>query len=476
MPEYYRRRRKKSANKVLIAALSLVIVLACAFGSVAVIQYFTDGFSSAQGSVSNTSDTPSTTPEPEPIVEVSTATVAVTGDLLMHSPIITGSYDSSLNEYDFNDIFTYFSKYVSKADYAIANLETTLRGTEGGASYSGYPTFNCPDTIADAVKNAGFDMLLTANNHSYDTALKGFKRTVSVLDEKGIEHIGTYSSETDKKYVVKNINGINIGMICYTYQTGDGSDGRVYLNGIRLAEEATNLVNAFSYSKLDEFYAEMNGHIQSMKADGAEAVVLYIHWGDEYKLKANTNQEEIAQQMCNLGVDVIVGGHPHVVEPIDLLTSETDPGHKTVCLYSMGNAVSNQRSERMNLKTGHTEDGVLFSYTFSKYSDGTVMLKDVNVLPTWVNMFTSKKTGRRVYQIIPLDYTISDRWKTEFDLSDASAAAAEKSYERTVAIVGEGLSIAKEFLANRDTPDKTPAGNVQDTPNVSDTAVSDTAA
>ena len=94
-------------------------------------------------------------------------------------------------------------------------------------------------------------------------------------------------------------------------------------------------------------------------------MVVYIHWGDEYRLAANKKQIEIAQQLCNLGVDVIVGGHSHVVEPIDLLTSETDPDHKTVCLYSMGNAVSNQRKERASIKTGHTEDGVLFSITFA---------------------------------------------------------------------------------------------------------------
>ena len=454
MNEQYqkRKRHKRNISKVLVAFLSIVIVIACALGSAVVIEYFTDNNKS--GLNSDTSSIIEKPDEPEPIIETSTATVAVTGDLLMHLPIITGAYDSTSKEYNFDNIFTYFSEYVSKADYSIANLETTLRGTEGGATYKGYPTFNCPDSIADSVKKAGFDMLLTANNHSYDTALKGFKRTLEVATNGGLECIGTMTDESSPKYVIKEINGIKIGMICYTYQTGDGSDNRVYLNGIKLSNEATNLVNSFSYSQLDKFYTEMDTHITSMKQSGADAVVLYIHWGEEYKVKENKTQNQIAQKLCNLGVDLIVGGHPHVIEPIELLTSETDSNHKTVCLYSLGNAVSNQRRERMNLNTGHTEDGMLFSYTFSKYSDGTVVLKDVNVLPAWVNLFTSKETGRKVYQIIPLDDTIKDNWKVKFNLSDKASDEVAKSYTRTMDIVGEGLNEVKDYLANQITPDK----------------------
>lgn len=449
MNDYKRRKRCKNCiNKFFVAILSLVIVLACAFGSAVVITYFTEEDNSSYVSdVQNVPSEPINTEPKKPTV-VSTATVSVTGDLLMHTPIITGAYNSGSGEYEFDDIFTHISKYVKQADYAIANLETTLRGTEGGAAYNGYPTFNCPDSIADAAKTAGFDMLLTANNHSYDTALKGFSRTLEVLSDRELEYLGTRPDEDTPIYQIKEINGIKVGMICYTYQTGNGSDGRVYLNGIKLSESATKLVNAFSYSQLDKFYFELGLSILSMKLAGADAIVLYIHWGDEYKVKQNKTQSAMAQQICNLGVDVIVGGHPHVVEPIELLTNENDPSKKTVCLYSMGNAVSNQRTERMNLKTGHTEDGMLFSYTFAKYSDGSVVLRDINVLPTWVNLFTSKTTGRRTYQIIPLDSSTEDTWQSDYDLSDAAAKSVEKSYKRTMDVVGDGLVAVKEHLAN----------------------------
>ena len=444
--QFKRRKRKNSVNRALLAVLSFVIVLVVAAGSIFVIENFVYDDKNYSSSGSDTQSgivsVPSEPDKPEPITKVSTATVAATGDLLMHEPIITHSkFDDG---YNFDLIYTYLKDYASKVDYSVANLETTLRGIEDGYEYSGYPQFNCPDEIVDATKNAGFDMLLTANNHSYDTRYKGMIRTLEVIDEKGLDRLGIIKEETEKKYTVKEINGIKIGMICYTYETDTDPD-EIALNGIALNEDAEKRVNAFSYGELDTFYETIEGQFKAMKEDGAEALVLFIHWGDEYQTKQNKKQSAIAQKLCDLGVDVIVGGHPHVVQPIDLLTSEADPNHKTVCLYSMGNAVSNQRRERMNLKTGHTEDGVLFQFTFAKYSDGTVVLEDADILPTWVNMFTSKATGKKVYQIIPLDTEKTD-WKEAFDLTDTSKKKAEESLERTQKIVGDGLKKVQDYL------------------------------
>lgn len=446
--QFKRRKRKNSVNRALLAVLSFVIVLVVAAGSIFVIENFVYDDKNYSSSGSDTQSgivsVPSEPDKPEPITKVSTATIAATGDLLMHEPIITHSkFDEG---YNFDLIYTYLKDYASKVDYSVANLETTLRGTEDGYEYSGYPQFNCPDEIVDATKAAGFDMLLTANNHSYDTRYKGMIRTLEVIDEKGLDRLGIIKEETEKKYTVKEINGIKIGMICYTYET-DTDPEEIALNGIALNEDAEKRVNAFSYGELDTFYETIEGQFKAMKADGAEALVLFIHWGDEYQTKQNKKQSEIAQKLCDLGVDVIVGGHPHVVQPIDLLTSEADPSHKTVCLYSMGNAVSNQRRERMDLKTGHTEDGVLFQFTFAKYSDGTVVLENADILPTWVNMFTSKATGKKVYQIIPLD-TEKEDWKEAFDLTDNSEAKAKESLERTQKIVGDGLKKVQDYLSS----------------------------
>ena len=145
---------------------------------------------------------------------------------------------------------------------------------------------------------------------------------------------------------------------------------------------------------------------------------------------------------------MIIGGHPHVVQPMDLLTSTTDPDHKTVCIYSLGNAVSNQRIEEMKLKTGHTEDGVVFSVTFEKYSDGSVRLSDVSVMPTWVNKFVTAD-WKYEFNILPLDDATRDQWKSLYALTDEQLTNAQNSYTRTMDILGSGLEKCRNYLTQQ---------------------------
>ena len=391
-----------------------------------------------------TTEAPPETTVPVPEHVVSTATIVSTGDLLMHKPIIDVNWSKESNGYDFESVFRYITEDVTAADYAVANLETTLAGTTNGYQYSGYPNFNCPDTIVDGAKNAGFDMLLNANNHSYDTSSLGMHRTIEIIRDRGLDNLGIVDKDEEKRYLVKEINGISIGMICYTYETDANAD-RVALNGLPIKAEDKNFVNAFDYNALDTFYSELAGHLENMKADGAEATILYIHWGDEYQLKQNANQTKIAQKICDLGVDVLIGGHPHVVQPMALLESTVAPDHKTVCLYSMGNTVSNQRqgfSERIG--SAHTEDGVLFSVTFSKYSDGTVYLEGTDLLPIWVYR-RSDGTGNE-YNILPLHIDMADSWMEDFNIKEHTVNIAKNSHARTMAIVGEGLTACQTYL------------------------------
>ena len=386
--------------------------------------------------------TETTAPPPVPEHVVSTATILSTGDILMHKPVIDVNWTK--DGYDFESIFRYITEDVTAADYAVANLETTLASTTNGYQYSGYPNFNCPDEIVDAAKDAGFDMLLNGNNHSYDTSSVGMHRTIEIIRDRELDHIGFVDKDEEKRYLIKEINGINIGMICYTYETDNRAD-TVALNGLPLKADDKNLVNAFDYAALDTFYAELEGHLAAMEADGAEATMLYIHWGDEYQLKQNANQTKIAQKICDLGVDVIVGGHPHVVQPMDLLESTVDPDHKTVCLYSMGNAVSNQRQGNLTaISTAHTEDGVLFSVTFSKYSDGTVYVESTDLLPVWVYR-RSDGTGNE-YNMLPLHIDEADGWMEDFNMKEHTVNAAKNSHARTMAIVEEGLTECQTYL------------------------------
>lgn len=410
--------------------------------------------SASQGS----SNTPSTTDGTEVPTEeapqlVSTATVLSTGDILMHGKVInSGKQDDG--SYNFDSIFQYVKSYSQAADFSVANLETTLCGTDNGYAYAGNPKFNCPDAIVDSLKGAGFDMLLTANNHADDTSLVGYKRTLNVVREKGLDTLGTYLSADEQKWAIEEVNGIKIGMVCYTYSDGFSQNGYPLLNYNEVGENG--ILNYFTYDKLPEFYTQLQGYLDEMKAAGAEATVVYLHWGEEYKWKTgegpNANQTAMAQKLCDMGVDVIVGGHPHVVQPVDLLTSGTDAEHKTIVLYSMGNAVSNQRKEEMQQSepTGHTEDGVLFCVTFAKYSDGSVCVDSAELIPTWVNMHAN--SGSTEYNIIPLEEATAAQWQAQFGLTDTQLANAKASFDRTQALTLTGMEKVQSYLAQQKQP------------------------
>lgn len=395
--------------------------------------------------VPETTVPPTTVPpttEPEREVIVSTASFTVTGDLLMHKPVFQSCWDSEKGDWVFDCLFTHVTPYIQAADYAVANLETTLRGENPTYPYSGNPLFNCPDGIAPASLNAGFDMLLTGNNHCYDTRMLGIRRTLEVLEQTGLESLGTqYDAET-VDYKVIEVNGIKVGMTAYTAETADGMPGVPSINAIQCHPDSFGMINSFDYGQLQKFYDEIGAQFEGMKAEGAEAIVVYMHWGEEYQLEPTEYQRKIAQKLCDMGVDVIVGGHPHVVEPVDLLTSSQDENHKTLIIYSTGNAVSNQRIHEMRMKTGHTEDGILFNFTLAKYIDGTVEVIATSCTPTWVYMVGNKQS----YTILPLDYSLREEWMELFGIDETTYDACLRSYQRTMDLVGAGLEKAQEWF------------------------------
>lgn len=370
---------------------------------------------------------------------VASATVVNTGDIILHSTVLDGAKTAD-GGYDFSAFFKEAEKYFKAADLSTANLEVTLGGSESGA-YSGYPAFNSPDSLLDTIKASGIKFLTTTNNHCYDTGLHGLKRTVSQLKAKGIDFIGTKETASDPTYTVKNVNGIKIGIAAYTYENKSAA-GQKSINGNTVAAEAKSLINSFNYDRINEFYAEAQTVITQMEKNGADVVVFYMHWGEEYQLKANTWQKSIAQKLCNMGVNVIVGGHPHVVQPVELIHSE-DSQNTTVCMYSMGNAISNQRKEIMNPEctTGHTEDGVLFYYTFKKYEDGATVLSGVDVIPTWVNKY--KGGSGYQYTMYPLE---TESMADNYGFDATTLAKAKASYLRTKATVAAGLNECQSAL------------------------------
>ena len=377
---------------------------------------------------------PTTTEPPEPERVVATATIGAQGDLLMHSPVFNSARQSD-GSYNFESIFRYSKDLVASLDYAVANLETTF----GGPSrlHVANQSFCCPDELAANAVEAGYDMFLTSNNHSGDTMADGLIRTLEVSREAGLATLGS-QMPGEKRYSIVEINGIKIGMVSYTCS-------KFSLNGLNPIKDEGQM-NYFTKANPDKLYKEVEPMIAEMKAEGAEATVLFIHWGEEYDIKGNAAQQKMAQRLCDIGFDVIVGGHAHVVQPVALLESTVDPSHKTVCIYSLGNAVSNQRTGVSTLfPPGYTEDGALFTVTFEKYSDGKVYLAGTDVIPTWVNMHSNK--GGREYNILPLTKDTEQQWKEQYELTDHQFTSCQKSYDRTMGIVGEGLKTCQDYLA-----------------------------
>ena len=320
------------------------------------------------------------------------------------------------NGYDFDSIFTNVKDEITAADYAVCNFEFTI--TETG-NFNFYPHFKLPPETADALKNAGFDFLITANNHCGDDREEGLYRTVKILREKGFKTTGTFETPDEKKYSVVDVNGIKVGIVNYTFGTID-DQGLKALNGnYALDANASQCVNVFQNEKLPQLYSELEQITADMKKDGAEAYIAYMHWGNEFQLQQTTTQQEIAQKLCDLGYDAIIGGHPHVIQPAAVLQSAD--GHKAFCIYSTGNLVSNQRREYMSASpNGYTEDAIFVYTTFERDNDGNVKLTKVDYTPLWMN-----KSG--------------SSYKLEACKGDNLTASQQSSKTRTDGLVAEGF-------------------------------------
>lgn len=365
--------------------------------------------------------------------EPETVVIGSGGDIIIHSPFYRAEKYKVDGDYDFSSCFSHIKRIYEKPDFMAVNLETTLPGKEAG--YSGYPMFKSPDSLADSLVESGADLMLLANNHVYDSGVKGFLRTSQVLKDKGIFYTGARHSDEEKKYLIKKVGGIRIGFLNYTYETPRKDDLKG-INGNPMDSSVAAYLNSFNPGDRESFYGEVDELIGSMRNEGAEFIITYIHWGNEYKLKEEAWQREIAQHLCDMGVDAIIGGHPHVIQPVDVLIS-SDGSHKTFCAYSLGNQISNQRREMMRLSTGHTEDGLIVNLEITKAVDEKVTLSGVEYIPTWVYKNGSGPT----YDIIPID----DMENIEEETGISGIADdVRSSSERTYKIIGEGMEKVNE--------------------------------
>ncbi len=294
------------------------------------------------------------------------------GDVMGHGMQIKGAWrDGGDSCYNYAPVFQYVKDYISSADAAIANLEVTL----AGAPYTGYPRFSTHRSLADALRDAGFDVLLTANNHTLDRGKQGMERTLDVLDSIGMTHTGTFkdsAARAENYPLIVEKKGFRSAFLNCTYGT----------NGI--PAEAPNVVNYIDT-------VQMAADLDKARALQADFIVTCIHWGEEYKSRENAAQRRIAAFLARNGCNLIVGAHPHVVQPIAEIPNCA--GDSVLTAYSLGNFISNQRDR-------YRDGGIALEVTLTK-TDSIVALQSYNYEPFWVYRYPLNKVS--VFRLIRIN-------------------------------------------------------------------------
>ena len=305
------------------------------------------------------------------------------GDVMCHNTQFKDAYVSSNGTYDFNYVFENVKDVTSKDDLTIGNLETTFAGPEVG--YSGYPTFNTPDALGEALKNIGVDVLSTANNHCLDKGYNGLSRTLDVLDQLGIDHAGTSrTAEEQTQILIKEVNDIKVGILSFTYGT----------NGINPPKQKEFCVNY-----IDKDF--IKGRVEAARAEGAEVVIVCMHWGIEYQTTPNAEQKDLADFLFKNGVDIILGNHAHVIEPFEKREVTLEDGTTKDCfvVYAMGNFVANQNQV-------NTKDNIIMHMNVTVDSEGKVLIDDISYTPVYIY----KNTGAsiRQFKLLKIDGEIAN--------------------------------------------------------------------
>jgi len=304
-----------------------------------------------------------------------TINMSVIGDIMCHNSQYIDAFSGST--YDFSYVFSDIKHYIDNADIAIGNLETTFAGAARG--YSNYPTFNTPEQLAQNLKDFGIDVVSTANNHCMDTGYKGLVSTLDYLDSAGISHTGTSRTQEEQNTVlIKDINGIKIAFLSFTYGT----------NGIPVSSERTYSVNLIS----DELILNQ---LQLAKAQNPDLICVSMHWGIEYQNTKNKEQERLADLLFQNGTDIILGSHPHVLQPMEKRTVTLEDGSTKdgFVIYSLGNFMSGQTKER-------TRNSIILNIELTKNGE-TDKISIGNI--SYVPIYMYKNTSKTIQKYLVLD-------------------------------------------------------------------------
>jgi|LFRM01.1.fsa_nt_gb poly-gamma-glutamate synthesis protein (capsule biosynthesis protein) len=300
--------------------------------------------------------------EDEPVVvnEAKRAKILANGDLLIHPSLFADAYDVESDTFDFNHQYDDVRAFLQSGDLTIANYEGSI-STE--YELNGYPIFNAPPEMVDAVKNAGYDVVSLANNHILDSHGEGALSTKAFFNDAGIDTLGVITQESDR-ILVRDVNGIKVAMLAYTYG----------YNGME-----QTVTDEFYYSTLTPIIEEdIKADIEAAK-EISDVIIVFPHMGVEYMMEPTQEQVDLYHNMIEWGADIVFGNHPHVVQPSETVQRD---GLNKLIVYSMGNFISNQRLETVD--DIWTERGVVLEVNIVKEGDQPVEIESVLAHPTWV--------------------------------------------------------------------------------------------
>ena len=331
----------------------------------------------AESSIDNTNSDNETLQEPV------TFSLSAIGDVMCHNTQYIDAYNSSTDSYDFSYVFEDIKNYIEAADISIGSLETTFAGKDRG--YSNYPTFNSPEELAYDLSEMGLDVLSTAGNHSLDKGFSGLSNTLDVLDDANISHSGTYRSQEDRDSVlIEDVKGVKVAILSYTYGT----------NGIPIPSDKEFCVNLIDRDLIKE-------DIENAKSQNADVIIACMHWGIEYQTKPNSEQEDLADFLFQNGVDIILGNHPHVLQPMEKRSVTLADGTVKDCfvVYALGNFICDQNAE-------NTRNSIILNLDITKNSDGKISIDKVDYVPIY--MYKNSNLSIRKMKLLDIEKSISD--------------------------------------------------------------------
>ena len=342
-----------------------------------------------------------------------TFNITALGDILCHNTQYMDAYNKETDTYDFLYVFEDIKYYTQTGGLTIANLETSFAGKEKG--YSNYPKFNTPDELAYCMKDIGVDVITTAGNHCLDMGYEGLERTIDTLDSADISHLGTYKSQEERdKVFIKYIKGVKIAIIDYTY----GINGTTSVPTDK--QYCVNIINK----------DQISSDLEKAKETSPDVILACMHWGTEYSTTANDEQKDLTDFLFQNGVDVILGNHPHCLEPMEKRTVTLADGTKKdgFVIYALGNFTADQKEEI-------TKNSIILNLEMTKHTNGKLTIDHAKYVP--IHMDKDEKAQSKKFKILDLERTIQPyEATTDLSLGKEKYEYLKKQIENITSIVG----------------------------------------